>query len=78
MPEQEINSYRLTSQEEPPDQMLATLMKEVAKEAKSKSEEAHKKFFREFAILFANKKLTGERNMMISKSFPNLTGYASY
>lgn len=45
MPEQEINSYRLTSQEEPTDQMLATLMKEVAEKAKAKSEEAHKKFF---------------------------------
>ena len=27
MPEKEMNSYRLTSMEEPTDQMLATLMK---------------------------------------------------
>ena len=47
MSEKEMNSYRLTSLEEPTDEMLATLMKEVAEEAKRKSEEAHKKFFQE-------------------------------
>lgn len=47
MPEKEMNSYRLTSMEEPTDQMLATLMKEVVEEAKKKSEIAHKKFFDE-------------------------------
>ncbi len=36
MPEEEMNSYRLTSMEEPTDQMLATLMKEVVEEAKKK------------------------------------------
>lgn len=41
MAEKEMNSYRLTSMEEPTDKMLATLMKEVAEEAKSKSEVAH-------------------------------------
>lgn len=47
MSEKEMNSYRLTNMEEPTDKMLATLMKEVAEEAKSKSEVAHKKFFAE-------------------------------
>ena len=47
MPEEEMNSYRLTSLVEPTDEMLATLMKEVAEEAKRKSEEAHKKLFQE-------------------------------
>lgn len=47
MSEQEMNAYRLNSLEEPTDEMLATLMKEVAEEAKHKSEEAHKKFFQE-------------------------------
>ena len=47
MSEEEMNSYRLTSLEEPTDEMLATLMKEVAEEAKRKSEEAHKKLFQE-------------------------------
>ena len=36
MPEKEMNSYRLTSMEEPTDQMLATLMKGVVEEAKKK------------------------------------------
>ena len=36
MPEKEMNLYRLTSMEEPTDQMLATLMKEVVEEAKKK------------------------------------------
>lgn len=36
MPEKEMNSYRLTSMEEPTDQMLASLMKEVVEEAKKK------------------------------------------
>ncbi len=43
----EMNSYRLTSMEEPTDEMLSQLMKEVAEEAKCKSEEAHRKFFTE-------------------------------
>lgn len=47
MSEQEMNAYRLTSMEEPSDEMLAQLMKEVAEEAKQKSEAAHKKFFQE-------------------------------
>ena len=41
----EMNSYRLTSMEEPTDEMLSQLMKEVAEEAKRKSEEAHKRIF---------------------------------
>lgn len=47
MSEKEMNSYRLTSMEEPTDKMFATLMKEVAEEAKRKSAVAHKKFFAE-------------------------------
>lgn len=47
MSEEGMNSYRLTSMEEPTDEMLSTLMKEEAEEAKRKSEEAHKKFFQE-------------------------------
>ena len=42
-----MNTYRLTSMEEPTDEMLSQLMKEVAEEAKCKSEEAHRKFFTE-------------------------------
>ncbi|MDR1004279.1 MAG: hypothetical protein LBL97_04655 [Prevotellaceae bacterium] len=47
MTEQEMNSYRLTSMEEPTDEMLAQLMHEVAIEAKQTSEEAHRRFFDE-------------------------------
>lgn len=47
MPEEEMNSYRLTSMEEPTDEMLSQLMKEVAEEAKQKSDEAHRRFFSE-------------------------------
>lgn len=46
MSEKEMNSYRLTSMDEPTDEMLATLMKEVAEEAKRKGEEATDKFFK--------------------------------
>ena len=45
MSEQEMNSYRLTSLEEPSDEMLKQLMIEVAEEAKIKSEQAHQKLF---------------------------------
>lgn len=44
MSEKEMNSYRLTNMEEPTDEMLSLLMKEVAEEAKCRSEEAHRKF----------------------------------
>lgn len=41
-----MNSYRLTSMEEPTDEMLAALMKEVAEEAKRKAKEATESFFK--------------------------------
>lgn len=47
MSEKEMNSYRLTSMEDPTDEMLATLMKEVAEEAKRKGQEATDKFFKQ-------------------------------
>lgn len=46
MSEEKMNSYRLTSMEEPTDEMLATLMKEVAEEAKRKATEATESFFK--------------------------------
>ena len=45
MSEEQINSYRMTSLEEPTDEMLAYIMHEAAEEAKKKSEAAHKKIF---------------------------------
>ena len=47
MPEELLNKYRLTSMEEPTDEMLAQIMHEVTVEAKEKSKEAHRKFYEE-------------------------------
>lgn len=49
MTAKELNSYRLTSMEEPTDEQLSTIMEEVAEEAKRKSEDAHKNLFRKIA-----------------------------
>ncbi len=45
MSEQEINTYRFTSGNEPTDDMLAQLMKEVAQEAKERQELATSTYF---------------------------------
>lgn len=45
MSEQEMNNYRLTSLEEPSDEMLKQLMHEVADEARIKNERSHQKLF---------------------------------
>lgn len=48
-----MNSYRLTSLEEPTDEMLTTLMKEVAEEAKTVNrKKLHKKFFQEIRRVY--------------------------
>lgn len=39
MSEQEMNSYRFTSGQEPSDEMPAQLMKEVAHDAKARQEQ---------------------------------------
>ena len=45
MSEEQLNSYRLTSMEEPTDEMLAYIMREAAEEAKKRSEAAHQRLF---------------------------------
>lgn len=45
MSEQELNSYRFTSQHEPTDEMLAQIMKEVTRDARLRSEEATSAYF---------------------------------
>lgn len=45
MSEQELNSYRFTSQQEPTDEMLEQIMKEVARDAKLRDEEATSTYF---------------------------------
>lgn len=47
MSEREMQSYRLTSLEEPSDEMLAQLMKEAAEDARKKADAAHRKFFKD-------------------------------
>ena len=51
MSEKEINAYRLTSLEEPTDEMLAYIMQEVAEEAKQSNEEALERFFDEISLI---------------------------
>lgn len=40
-----IDTYKLTSMEEPSDEMLAQIMHEAALDAKRRGEEAHKRYF---------------------------------
>lgn len=47
MSEKDMNTYRLTSMEEPTDEMLAQLMREVAIDARQKAERATEKLFRQ-------------------------------
>ena len=42
---QTIDTYRLTSLEEPTDEILSQLMREAADDAKSSNEEATEKYF---------------------------------
>lgn len=42
---QTIDTYKLTSMEEPSDEILAQLMHEAALDAKRKGEDAHKRYF---------------------------------
>lgn len=46
MSEQELNSYRLTSMEEPTDEMLGQIMHEAAQEAVAQSRAAHAALFK--------------------------------
>ena len=52
MSEKEINAYRLTSLEEPTDEMLAYIMREVAEEARETNEEAMKRYFMEIKEMY--------------------------
>lgn len=42
---QTIDNYRLTSMEDPSDEVLSALMREAAEDAKAKGEAAHKRYF---------------------------------
>ena len=43
----DLNKYRLTSLEEPTDEMLSAIMKEVSEEAMRKNKEAQKRYLNE-------------------------------
>ena len=57
MTEKELNSYRLTSLEEPTDEMLSYIMKEAAAEAQAKRKAAHKRLFAEIRRMSAERRL---------------------
>ena len=52
MSEKEINAYRLTLLEEPTDEMLAYIMREVAEEAREKYDIAIERYFNEIREMY--------------------------
>lgn len=67
MSETKMNSYRLTSMEEPTDEMLSQLMNEVAEEAKRKGQEATEKLFKQLdeTVALRKKEWAQKRNQKI-------------
>ena len=55
MSEKELNSYGLTSMEEPSDEMLAAIMKEAAAEATASTNKALADYFKEISAMLQNK-----------------------
>lgn len=56
MSEQEMNSYRFCSNEDPSDEMLAQIMKEVAEEAREKNAKATEAYFAQMNREIADEK----------------------
>ena len=56
MSEKELNSYRFTSGEDLTDEMLSTIMKEVAQEAKEKKEKAYRQLMENIQLEVSNEK----------------------
>lgn len=56
MSEEETNKYRLTSLEEPTEEMLSQIMKEVAAEVKAKNEATDARFMAELKRLAAEQR----------------------
>lgn len=62
MSEKEMNAYRFTSGQEPSDEMLAQIMKEVTQEAVEKHKKAAREHFAEMQNMIAlNKALWQEQ-----------------
>ena len=55
MSEKELNSYRLTSLEEPTDEMLSAIMKEAAEEATASTNKALAEYFNEISTMMQRK-----------------------
>ncbi|MBQ6956069.1 MAG: hypothetical protein IJP80_05595 [Bacteroidales bacterium] len=55
MSEKELNAYRLTSMEEPTDEMLSAIMKEAAAEASSSTAKALSDYFKEISTMLQKK-----------------------
>ena len=55
MSEKELNAYRLTSMEEPTDEMLSAIMKEAAAEASSSTAKALSDYFKELSAMLQKK-----------------------
>ena len=51
MSEKELNAYRLTSMEEPTDEMLSAIMKEAAAEATASTNQALSDYFAETSAM---------------------------
>ena len=56
MSEKELNAYRLTSMEEPSDEMLAVIMKEAAAEAAAATKKALADYFAEISAMMPNRR----------------------
>lgn len=55
MSEKELNAYRLTSLEEPTDEMLSAIMKEAAEEARKSTAAALDNYFKEIFSMMNRK-----------------------
>ena len=55
MSEKELNAYRLTSMEEPTDEMLSAIMKEAAAEATASTNKALADYFAEISVMIQRK-----------------------
>ena len=55
MSEKELNAYRLTSMEEPTDEMLSAIMKEAAAEATASTNKALADYFAEISVMMQRK-----------------------
>ena len=68
MSEKEMNSYRFVSGQEPSDEMLCQLMKEVAEEASSGNQKATEAYFAQMRSNIAAKreKWAGRINRVIN------------